>query len=225
MTSFWNLPGTVTLTVALYMPSLHALASVCQNLRHLVGSARRDIIDDFLCSDLDVHCLGDPSADEFVSKPMLDQICRFHRRQPSEGIDKEVLFWIEAQLHLGLLCRRNPTSLLVVLRLCFRRSSFSKYSFAELFPPWRLSEVMYMCIVPFSPGGVALVHARGMGSSQLGRSVNEVLTSLWCMMVRGHSSSCRMEHRCFAFTAICFKVFSFSAYRSWVLKAETLCDM
>ena len=103
MTSFWNLPGTVTLTVALYMPSLHALASVDKNLKHLAGMATRDIIDDFLGSDFDVQCLGDLIADEFVDKRMLDKICRLHLGRPSEGIDKEVLFWIEARLHLGLL--------------------------------------------------------------------------------------------------------------------------
>ena len=156
---------------------------------------------------------------------MLDKICRFHLGQPSEGIDKEVLFWIEAQLHLGLLCRRNPTSLLVVLELCFRRSSFSKYSFKGLFPPWRLCEDMHMGIGHFSPGGVALVNARDMGCSQLGRSVNEVLASLWCMRVRGHYCSCRMEHRGLAFTAICFKDSLFSAYISWVREAESLYNM
>ena len=139
MTSFRNLPETVTLTLALYLPSLHALASVDKNLRHLVGCATRDIIDDFLGSDFDVQCLGDLIANEFVDKRMLDKICRLHLGQPSEGIDKEVLFWFEAQLHLGLLSRRSRTSLLVVLELCFRRSSFSKYSFKGLFPPWRLS--------------------------------------------------------------------------------------
>ena len=225
MTSFGDLPGTVTLTVALYMPSLHALASVDKNLRHLVGWAKRDTIDDFLCSDFDVHCLGDFVANEFASRPMLDKICRLHFGQPSEGIDKEVLFWFEAQLHLCLLCRRGRTSLLVVLELCFRRSSFSKYSFKGLFPPWRLSEDMHMGIGHFSPGGVALVNARDMGCSQLGRSVNEVLASLWCMMVRGQYCSCRMEHRCLAFTAICFKDSLFSAYISWVREAESLYNM
>ena len=225
MTSFGSLPGTVTLTVALYLPSLHALASVDTNLRHLVGCATRDIIDDFLGSDFDVQCLGDLIADEFVSKRMLDKICRLHLGQPSEGIDKEVLFWFEAQLHLGLLCRRSRISLRDVLELCFMRSSFSTYSFKGLFPPWRLSEDMHMGIGHFSPGGVALVNARDMCCSQLGRSVNEVLASLWCMMVRGQYCSCRMEHRCLAFTAICFKDSLFSAYISWVREAESLYNM
>ena len=123
--SSWNLPGTVTFTVALYMPSLHALASVDTNLTHLVGWAKRYIIDDFLCSDFDVHCLGDFVANENVRKPILDKICRLHLGQPSEGIQKEVLFWYEAQLHLGLLCRRSRTSLRDVLGLCFSYSSFS----------------------------------------------------------------------------------------------------
>ena len=139
MTSFRNLPETVTFTLALYLPSLHALASVDKKLRHVAGWATRDIIDDFLCSDFDVHCLRDFVGNEFVSKPTLDKICRRHLGEPSESIDHEVLFWVEAQLHLGLLCRRSRISLRHVLELCFMRSSFSKYSFKGLFPPWRLS--------------------------------------------------------------------------------------
>ena len=90
--SFWNVPETGSLNVALYLPSWHALASVDKHLRHLVGWAKRDIIDDFLCSDFDVHCLGDFVANEFSGRPMLDKLCRLHFGQPSEGIDKEVLF-------------------------------------------------------------------------------------------------------------------------------------
>ena len=90
MTSFRNLPETGSLNVALYLPSLHALASVDKNLRHLVGWAKRDIIDDFLCSDFDVHCLGDFVANQFASRPMLDKICRLHFGQASEGIDSSL---------------------------------------------------------------------------------------------------------------------------------------
>ena len=225
MTSFGALPGTVTLTVALYLPSLHALATVDKNLKHLVGCATRDIIDDFLVSDFDVQCLGDLIADEFVSKPMLDKICRFHLGQPSEGIDKEVLFWFEAQLHLGLLCRRSRTSLLVVLELCFRRSSFSTYSFKGFFPPWRLSEDMHMCIRHFNRDGLALVNARNMGCPQLGRSVNEVLMSFWCMRERRRYCYGRVDSCGRAFTAVCFKDSFFSLYISWVREAESLYNM
>ena len=223
--SSWNLPRTVTLTVALYISSLHVLASVDTNWKHIVGCAKRYLIACFLSSTFDVHCLCDFFANENVRKPILVKISRLHLGQPSEGIDKEVLFWFEAQLHLGLLCRRSRTSLLVVLELCFRRSSFSKYSFEDFFPPSRPSEDMYMCIGPFSPGGVALVNARDMGCSQLGRSVNEVLASLWCMRLRGHYCSCGMEHRGLAFTEFCFKDYFFSAYISWVRVAESLYNM
>ena len=124
MTSFRNLPETVTFTVALYMPALHALASVDKKLSDVAAWATRDIIDDFLGSDFDVHCLRDFVGNEFVSKPTLDKICRRHLGEPSESIDQEVVFWVEAQLHLGLLCRRSRISLRDVLELCFMRSSF-----------------------------------------------------------------------------------------------------
>ena len=225
MTSFRNLPETGSLNVALYMSSLRYVASVDKNLSLVVGWAKRYIIDAFLCSDFDVHCLCDFVGNEFVSKPTLDKICRRHLGEPSESIDHEVLFWMEAQLHLGLLCSRSRISLRHVLELCFMRSSFSKYSFKGLFPPWRLSEDMHMGIGHFSPGGVALVNARDMCCSQLGRSVNEVLASLWCMTLRGQYCSCGMEHRGLAFTEFCFKDNFFDAYITWFRLAESLCNM
>ena len=205
MTSFRNLPETVTFTVALYMPELHALASVDKKLSEVAAWATRDIIDDFLGSDFDVHCLRDFVGNEFVSKPTLDKICRRHLGVPSESIDHEVLFWVEAQLHLGLLCSRSRISLRHVLEVCFMRSSFSKYSFKGLFPPWRLSEDMHMCIRHFNPGGLALVNARNMGCPQLGRSVNEVLMSLWCLSVGFRYCRCHWEECGASFTVICFQ--------------------
>ena len=205
MTSFRNLPETVTLTVALYMPSLRALASVDKNLRYVVGWAKRDIIDAFLCSDFDVHCLRDFVGIEFVGKPMLDKICRVHLGHPSEGIAREVLFWFDAQLHIGLLCKRRRTSLFVVLQLCFLKSSFAKYNVKDLFPPWRLTEDMHMCFGHFNPGGVSLVNSRDMGCWRLGRSVNEILMSLWCMSVGACYCGCHGEECGRAFTTVCFK--------------------
>ena len=192
-------------TPALYLLSLHALASVDEKLRHVAGWAPRDITDDFLFSDFDVYCLGNFVGIEFVSKFTLDKICRRHLGVPSESIDHEVLFWMEAQLHLGLLCSRSRISLRHVLELCFMRSSFSKYSFKGLFPPWRLSEDMHMCIRHFNPGGLALVNARNMGCPQLGRSVNEVLMSLWCMSVGACYCRCHREECGASFTVICFQ--------------------
>ena len=203
--SSWNLPGTVTLTVALYIPSLHVLASVDTNLKHVVGCATRYIIDGFLCSNFDVHCLGDLFANESVSKHRLDKLCRLRLGQPSDGIEKEVLFWYEAQLHLGLLCRRNITSLRDVLRRCFSYSSFSTYSFEGLFPEWTLREDMRLRIWHLHFHGLGIVNARNMGCEQLARSVNEVLTSLWCMRAGGCYCSCHTEQCCVSFTTICFK--------------------
>ena len=179
----WNLPRTVTSTVALYIPALHVMTTVDRHWKHIVGCAKRDLIECFLCSNFDVHCLGDLFAMENVRKPILDKICRLHLGQLSEGIQKEVLFWYEAQLHLGLLCRSNRTSLRHVLRRCFKHSTFGAYGFADFFPESRLTKDMHLCIHHFNPGGVALVNARDMGCWQLGRSVNEVLMSLWCMSV------------------------------------------
>ena len=225
MTSFRNLPETVTFTLALYLPSLHALASVDKKLRHVAGWATRDITDDFLCSDFDVYCLGNFVGIEFVSKFTLDKICRRHLGVPSESIDHEVLFWMEAQLHLGLLCSRSRISLRHVLELCFMRSSFSKYSFKGLFPPWRLSEDMHICIRHFNPGGLALVIARNMSCPQLGRSVNEVMMSFWCMRERRRYCYGRVDSCGRAFTAVCFKDSFFSLYISWVREAESLYNM
>ena len=116
----------------------------------------------FLCSDFDVYCLCDVVGHEFVGKPMLDLIRRLHLGQPSEGIDQEVLFWFDSQLHVGLLFVRSRTSLLHVLQLCFMTLSFSKHSFKGFFPSRRLSADMHLCIGHFNPGGVAVVNARGM---------------------------------------------------------------
>ena len=201
----WNLPRTVTSTVALYIPALHVMATVDRHWKHIVGCAKRDLIECFLCSNFDVHCLGDLFAMENVRKPILDKICRLHLGQPSEGIQKEVLFWYEAQLHLGLLCRRNRTSLRDVLRRCFNYSTFRTYGFADFFPESRLTKDMHLCIDHFNPGGVALVNARDMGCWQLGRSVNEVLMSLWCMSVGACYCRCHAEECGASFTVICFK--------------------
>ena len=203
--SSWNLPGTVTFTVALYMPSLHALASVDTNLTHLVGWAKRYIIDDFLCSDFDVHCLGDLFANESVSKHRLDKLCRLRLGQPSEGIDKELLFWCEAQLNLGLLCRRSRTSLRDVLGLCFSYSSFSTYSFEGLFPEWTLREGMHLRIGHWYFHDLGFVNARSMRCEQLARSVNEVLSSLWCMRAGGCYCSCRTQQCGVSFRSVCLK--------------------
>ena len=54
MTSFRNLPETVTFTLALYLPALHALASVDKKLRHVAGWATRDIIDDFAATSMSI---------------------------------------------------------------------------------------------------------------------------------------------------------------------------
>ena len=117
----------------------------------------------------------------------------------------------EAQLHLGLLCRRNRTSLRDVWRRCFSYFAFSTYSFTGLFPEWRFSEHMHVCIGHFNPGGLSFVNARDMSCQQLARSVNEVLTSLWCMRVRGCYCSCHTEQCGVSFTAICFKDSDFPA--------------
>ena len=209
--SSWNLPGTVTLTVALYIPSLHVLASVDTNWKHIVGCAKRYLIECFLCSNFDVHCLGDLFANESVSKHRLDKLCRLRFGKPSEGIEREVLFWYEAQLHLGLLCKRNCTSLRDVLRLCFRHSPFSTYGFKGLFPEWTLSEDVHLRIEHWHFHGLGIVNARDMRCQQLARSVNEVLTSLWCMRVGGCYCSCHTERCGVSFTAICFKDSDFPA--------------
>ena len=209
--SFSKLPETITFTVALYIPSLHVLASVDASWKHFVGCAKRYIIDGFLCSNFDVHCLGDLFANESVRKHRLDKFCRLRLGQPSDDVEKEVLFWYEAQLHLGLLCRRNITSLRDVLRRCFSYSSFSTYSFEGLFPEWTLREDMHLRIGHWHFHGLGIVNARNMGCEQLARSVNEVLTSLWCMRVGGCYCSCHTEQCCVSFTTICFKDSDFSA--------------
>ena len=68
MTPFRILPETVTFTLALYLLSLYALASVDEKLRHVAAWAPRDITDVFLFSDFDVYCLGNSVGIEFVSK-------------------------------------------------------------------------------------------------------------------------------------------------------------
>ena len=201
----WNLPKTVTSRVAVYIPALHVMATVDRHWKHIVGCAKRNIIQCFLCSSFDVHCLRDLIAMEDVRKPILDKICRSHLRQPSGGIPNEVLFWYEAQLHLGLLCKRNPTSLRDVLQRCFKHSTFGAYGFGDFFPESRLTNDMHLCIDHFDPGGVALVEARDMGCSQLGRSVNEVLMRLWCMSVGACYCRCHREECGASFTVICFQ--------------------
>ena len=207
----WNLPRTVTSTVVLYIPSLHVLATVDTNWKHIVGCAKRYLIECFLCSNFDVHCLGDLFANESVSKHRLDKLCRLRFGQTSEGLVKEVLFWYEAQLHLGLLCTRNVTSLRDVLRRCFSYSRFSSYSFGGLFPEWTLREDMHLRIGHWHFHGLGLVNARNVGCEQLARSVNEVLTSLWCMRAGGTYCSCHTEQCGVSFTTICFKDSDFSA--------------
>ena len=89
MTSSWNLPGTVTLTVALYIPSLHVLATVDTNWKHIVGCANRYIIDSFLCTNFAVRCLGDLFANEGVMMYRLDKLFRARLGEPSEACSED----------------------------------------------------------------------------------------------------------------------------------------
>ena len=205
MTSSWNLPGTVTLTVALYIPSLHVLATVDTNWKHIVGCANRYIIDSFLCTNFDVRCLGDLFANEGVMMYRLDKLCRARLGEPSEAIPSAVLFWFQAQLHIGLFCSRNRTSLRDLLERCFRHSPFSTYGFKGLFPEWSLTEDMHLLIGHRYFDELALVNARDMGCQHLGRSVNEVLTSLWFVRGDGCYCACHTVQCGVSFTGVCFK--------------------
>ena len=144
----------------------------------------------------------------------MDKLCRLRLGRASDDVEKEVLLWYEAQLHLGLLCRRNVTSLRDVLRRCFSYSSFSTYSFEGLFPEWALRERMHLRIGHLHFHGLGLVNARNIGCEQLARSVNEVLTSLWCMRAGGCYCSCRTEQCCVSFRSICLKDSDFSTCSS-----------
>ena len=97
--SFSKLPETTTFAVALFLPTLHVLATVDASWNQLVGCAKRHIIHCFLCSDFDVHCLGDLFSTESVRKHRLDKFCCLRLGQASDDVEKEVLFWYEAQLH------------------------------------------------------------------------------------------------------------------------------
>ena len=203
--SFSKLPETTSSDVALFLPSLHVLATVDARWNEVVGCAKRLIIHCFLCSDFDVHSLGHLFSTESVRKHRLDKLCQLSLGQASDDVEKEVLFWYEAQLHLGLLCRRNVTSLRDVLRRCFSYSSFSTYSFEGLFPEWALRERMHLRIGHLHFHGLGLVNARSMGCEQLARSVNEVLSSLWCMRAGGCYCSCHTEQCGVSFRSVCLK--------------------
>ena len=123
-----HLPTAVTLKVALYIPSFH----VDPHWQHIVGCANRYVIECLLGSNFDVRCLGDLFANESVMKYRLDRLCRLRFGEPSEAIPPAVLFWFEAQLHIGLFCSRNRTSLRDLLERCFRHSPFSTYGFKGL---------------------------------------------------------------------------------------------
>ena len=221
-----HLPTSVTLTVALYIPSFYILASVDSNWKHIVGCADRYVIECFLGSNFDVRCLGDLFANESVMKYRLDRLCRSRLGEPSEAIPPAVLFWFEAQLHIGLFCSRNRTSLRDVLERCFSHSPFSTYGFKGLFPEWSLTEDMHLLIGHRYFDELALVNARDMGCQHLGRSVNEVLTSLWFMRVGGCYCACHTEQCGVSFTAVCFNAESWKVrrlYRS--VPAPRLCSV
>ena len=224
--STWHLPTAVTLTVALYIPSFHILASVDSNWQRIVGCADRYAIDCFLCSNFDVRCLGDLFANESVMKYRLDRLCRLRLGEPSKAIATAVLFWCEAQLHIGLFCSRNRTSLRDVLERCFSHSPFFTYGFKGLFPEWSLTEDMHLLIGHRYFDELALVNARDMGCHHLGRSVNEVLTSLWFMRVGGCYCACHTEQCGVSCTAVCFNAESWKVrrlYRS--VPAPRLCSV
>ena len=224
--STWHLPTAVTLTAALYIPSFHILASVDSNWQHIVGCAYRYVIECFLGSNFDGRCLGDLFANESVMKYRLDRLCRLRLGEPSKAIATAVLFWCEAQLHIGLFCSRNRTSLRDLLERCFRHSPFSTYGFKGLFPEWSLTEDMHLLIGHRYFDELALVNARDMGCQHLGRSVNEVLTSLWFMRVGGCYCACHTEQCCVSFTAVCFNAESWKVpgvYRS--VPAPRLCSV
>ena len=222
--STWHLPTAVTLAVALYIPSFHILASVDSNWQHIVGCADRYVIECFLGSNFDVRCLGDLFANESVMKYRLDRLCRLRFGEPSKAIATAVLFWCEAQLHIGLFCCRNRTSLRDVLERCFSHSPFSTYGFKGC-PEWSLTEDMHLLIGHRYFDELAFVNARDMGCQHLGRSVNEVLTSLWFMKVGGCYCACHTEQCGVSFTAVCFNAENWKVprlYRS--VPAPRLCS-
>ena len=221
-----HLPTSVTLTVALYIQSFYILASVDSNWKHIVGCADPYVIECFLGSNFDVRCLGDLFANESVMKYRLDRLCRLRLGEPSKAIATAVLFWCEAQLHIGLFCRRNRTSLRDVLERCFSHSPFSTYGFKGLFPEWSLTEDMHLLIGHRYFDELAFVNARDMGCQHLGRSVNEVLTSLWFVRVDGCDCACHTVQCCVSFTGVCFKAESWKVprfYRS--LPEPRLCSV
>ena len=57
----------------------------------------------------------------------------------------------------------------------------------------------------FESEQVALVNARGMACRRLGRSVNEVLLSFWCMSAGACCCPCHAGECARAFTSVCFK--------------------
>jgi hypothetical protein len=100
---------------------------------------------------------------------------------------------------------RVPT-LHQVVQVCFNHSPFRRYEFAGLFEPWALHQIMYGWIDDAKFHGLGLVEARDLGCDKVGRSVNEILCSLYCMM--WGDSYCTCDHQFLdcggSFARICF---------------------
>ena len=86
--------------------------------------------------------------------------------------------------------------------------------FKVLFSEWTLSQDMHLSIGLSHFHALGLVNARDVRCQHLGRSVNEVETSLWCMRVGGCHCSCHTERCGLSFTAMCFKDSDFPACSS-----------
>ena len=79
------------------------------------------------------------------------------------------------------------------------------HSFDGLFPERTLREGMHLRIGHWYFHDLGLVKARSMSCEHLARSVNEVLSSLWCMRNGDCYCACHIEQCGVSFRIVCLK--------------------
>ena len=148
-------------------------------------------------SHFSVECLGELGVSAPNLSIRLNRLCSGLSR-PVEELEQTTKFWYQAQLHLGIFCNKYNSSFIDIFIRCFDHSSFCGYNFQQLFPsrakPWlstnidvrnRQSALEVDTERPINLrlfDDLGFVCPRDLGCEQIGCSVAEVLTTLWCMI-------------------------------------------
>ena len=192
-----RLPCDATVSVALHLSVMDHLQCVNRFWKLDVLAAKRLVRQMFGWSLFSVECFGDIGVSAQNLSTRLSRLCS-GLKMPVEELEQTTKFWYETQLHLGIFCNKYNSSFIDIFIRCFDHSPFCGYNFQQLFPSraktWLSTNIdvrnrqSALDVDTEKPINLRLfddlgfVRSRDLGCEQIGCSVAEVLTTLWCMI-------------------------------------------